>query len=284
MSEVEQQQQQNTMTVEQVDQQQTLQTVAATTEETAEVQSEDQTTTKKKNYTAVKCVIVGDGAVGKTCLLITYTSGKFPEDYVPTLFDNWFKNIDLEGEENEGVRLGLYDTAGQEDYDNIRNMSYPDTNVFIVTYSVDNKNSYENIKSKWIPELRQYCPDVPLVLVANKVDLRDSPAPATPRDSSVIDEGEVGDHVREESVTDPTALRPEEMIKKEEGEQLCEEIEAAAFLECSAFTMLNLNELFEKAIEVGLEHIRQTKLNEQRALEAAQQTSGDDKQGCCTIL
>ncbi|KAH3745830.1 Rac1, RHO family GTPase [Pelomyxa schiedti] len=176
---------------------------------------------------SVKVVLVGDGAVGKTSLLISYTTHAFPKTYVPTVFDN-FNAIEMYL--NKPVNLVLWDTAGQEDYDKLRPLSYPDTDVFVICFEITSRDSYENVRSKWIPEIRLSNPDTPIILVGTKLDLRN--------DMKKLRELEANH---------------QQPISLEEGEALKDQINAASYLECSALTQSGVNEIFHESIKVVLE-------------------------------
>nr|KAJ3420034.1 GTP-binding protein Rho1 [Polyrhizophydium stewartii] len=82
-----------------------------------------------------KLVMVGEGNSGKTSMLMVLAGQPFPEEYVPTLFDSQIARIAVGG--NKIVEMSLWDTAGQEEYDRLRPLSYPDTDVAIICFSVD---------------------------------------------------------------------------------------------------------------------------------------------------
>lgn len=175
----------------------------------------------------IKCVVVGDGAVGKTCLLISYTTNKFPSEYVPTVFDNYAVTVMIG---SEPYTLGLFDTAGQEDYDRLRPLSYPQTDVFLVCFSVVSPASFENVKEKWFPEVRHHCPGVPCIIVGTQVDLREDP-----------------------TTLDKLAKTRQRAITTEMGERLAKELGAVKYLECSALTQRGLKNVFDEAIIAALE-------------------------------
>lgn len=172
-----------------------------------------------------KIVVVGDGAVGKTCLLMSYTQKMFPREYIPTVFDNFSKNVDYKGTH---VRLDLYDTAGQEDYDRLRVICYPNTDVFLVCYSIDSEMSMKNIQSKWLPELRHHAPKASILVVGLKNDLR--------KDSNKIAE------LKSKGLT---------LVTEKEGDDFATENDCKAHILCSALEMKNIDNVFMKAITVA---------------------------------
>jgi small GTP-binding protein len=118
----------------------------------------------------VKIVTVGDGTVGKTCLLITYTTNKFPDTYVPTIFDEYAAEVTVSN--SLKINLNLWDTAGQEEYDRLRILSYPQTSVFLLCFSIVQPESFKNIRAKWYPEISYNCPTAKIILVGTKLDLK----------------------------------------------------------------------------------------------------------------
>ena len=166
----------------------------------------------------MKCVVVGDGAVGKTSMLISFTTNSFPGEHVPTVFDNYTANLMLDG---KLVNLALWDTAGQESYDRIRPLSYPDTDIFIIAFSLVYRDSYCNVQSKWHPEITHHTPHAPILLVGTKLDLRDDPS-------------------HKNSIT------------YTEGMDLQKRIGAERYFECSALTRTGLQQIFEEACRIVL--------------------------------
>uniref|UniRef100_V9L3L6 Rho-related GTP-binding protein RhoB n=1 Tax=Callorhinchus milii TaxID=7868 RepID=V9L3L6_CALMI len=173
-----------------------------------------------------KLVIVGDGGCGKTSLLFVLSKDEFPEEYVPTVFETYVADIEVDG---KPVELALWDTAGQEDYDRLRPLSYPDTNVILVCFSLDTPDSLRNIPEKWMPEVRHFCPGVPVVLVGNKRDLRN-----------------------DERVRKELARTKQELLRWEDGKSIADRIGAYDYLECSAKTKEGVWEVFETATRASL--------------------------------
>jgi Ras-related C3 botulinum toxin substrate 1 len=129
------------------------------------------------------------------------------------LLDSYSANILIDG---RLIIIGLWDTRGGEDYARLRPLSYPETDVFLLAYGTENRASFENIESYWLPEFKQFCPDARRLLVACKSDLQ--------------------------TVEGSVAI--------EEGRLLADKLKLDDFIECSAKDMYNVNEVFKRAAMV----------------------------------
>lgn len=163
----------------------------------------------KKCAYNMKIVVVGDGGCGKTCLLVSYAQQKFPQVYVPTIFENYVAGV--EAPNGKVIELALWDTAGQEEYDRLRPLLYPDTDVILICFALDNAVSLQNIRDTWFPEVNHFCPGVPVLLVGTKSDL-------------------------------PMKMSSDEPL------QVARDMNAIGYVQCSAKTMSNVSTVFNFAL------------------------------------
>ncbi len=155
----------------------------------------------------IKCVVVGDDGVGKTSLYTAYASNQpGPYDYIRAANS---VNLMVHGKQ---INLDL--TAAREAYDRLRPLSYPHTSIFLICFSIGSPTSYENVRSKWYPEIQQYCPGTPILLIGTKSDLR-------------------GQGIE---------------IEKKQALELAKEIGAVEYHECSAFTLEGVRNIFDRVI------------------------------------
>jgi small GTP-binding protein len=176
-------------------------------------------------------------------MMMSYTTNSFPTDYIPTIFDNYSANMMCD---DKIVNLSLWDTAGQEDYDRLRPLSYPQTDVFMVCASVISPSSFENVANKWIPEIKHYAPDAQIVLVGTKIDLRDN------RD--LIER------------LSERGLRP---VSTSDGAAVAKSIGAVKYVEASALSMVGVAEAFDAIVRSVVMPAKKSKKN---------------KHGKCSIL
>jgi len=190
----------------------------------------------------VKLVIVGDGAVGKTCLVMAYTTNTFAENVLPTVFDNYTYDAVVEG---KFARIGIWDTAGQADFDRLRPLSFRGTDVYLICFSVASPSSLANVNEKWALEVKYYGPDVPIVLCGTQADLR--------TDEKTI------------KALKATGQHP---VTPEEGQEMRKKIGAKAYVECSALTLNNVKQVFDESVRAAFVRMEDMK----------------PKQKCCILL
>ncbi|KAH6907469.1 small GTPase-binding protein [Coprinopsis sp. MPI-PUGE-AT-0042] len=173
-----------------------------------------------------KLVAVGDGACGKTSLLLVYALGTFPGDTVISIFYGYVADVDIDG---RFVELSLWDTSAGDEEERLRPLNYLNTQVILICFAIDSPSSLDRAKENWASEMAHYCPGVPIILVACKKDLRIDPA-------VIKDLGKMDQHP----------------VFVEEGMAVAEKIGAKNYLECSAKTGEGLREVFDTAARVAL--------------------------------
>lgn len=279
---------------------------------------------------SIKCVVIGDGAVGKTSLLISYTTNTFPTDYVPTVFDNYTTTLALQppmplstnstvassstttttgggssvfidqntpvfkqsnssrrrplaegdtlssstssfstggGDSSSALKrqifkLNLWDTAGQEEYDRLRPLSYRQTDIFLICFSVAEPTSFKNVIEKWFQELKRVSgiessdlylnyKKYPILLVGTKSDLRD-------------DENEL-QKLRDQN---------QQFVSREEIDKIVKENGFMGYCECSAATQNGVRQVFERAVQIVAyepEQLQRAKCQEENKMLAVEE-------------
>jgi len=186
-----------------------------------------------------KLVVVGDGGCGKTCLLIVYAENRFPEAYIPTVFENYVTMVNYEGKK---IELALWDTAGQEEYDRLRPLSYPESHVILIVFSIDFPVSLANVEDKWYPEVSHFCEDTPLLLIGTKIDLR-----------------------RDDQTRRMLGAQGQATVTHEQGATVAKAI-GARYMECSAKTGEGVQDVFIAALRESMKGKWNKKLKHRRCV------------------
>ncbi|XP_033209942.1 rho-related BTB domain-containing protein 1 isoform X2 [Belonocnema kinseyi] len=198
----------------------------------------------------VKCVVVGDTAVGKTRLICARACNKHVSlsqlltTHVPTVWaiDQYriYKDVlerSWEVVDNVNVSLRLWDTFGDHEKD--RRFAYGRSDVVLLCFSITNPVSLRNCKAMWYPEIRRFCPQTPVLLVGCKNDLR-----YMYRDETYLS------YFRDRSPF-VRATRKSDLVMPDEARAVARDL-GVYYYEASVFTYYGVNEVFENAIRAAL--------------------------------
>ena len=187
---------------------------------TSDIKCEILSEEQSKFDLCFKLIVVGDCNVGKSSLIIKAIKNYFEELYSPTVgFEFLSFHIKIS---DQNIKLQIWDTCGQEVYRSLINSFYRNSSLAILVYSIDNKNSFKHLE-EWLNDIKsQANPDIKIFLIGNKADLEDN-----------------------------------RVISKDEGEKFCSDHQLSLFLETSAKTGFNAQNLFMKAgIVLYQEHLK----------------------------
>lgn len=195
---------------------------------------------------SIKCIVVGDHAVGKSSILVSYCTNTFPREYLVDVLENDSISVMVDG---STVSLNFWDTAGQDQYDRLRPLTYPQMDIFLVCFSVISPTSYERVRTKWHPEVQHHNSTALRLVVGTKIDLRDDTA--------------AQQELKEKNL-EPINFRMEKQLAKDIG--------AVKYVECSSLTQKGLKEVFDEAIRASL------------ARKKGSNGGGEGEQSSCILL
>ena len=215
---------------------------------------------------SIKCVIVGDQQIGKTCLLNSYVhpNNQFERQHIPTVFDTFLVTKEQNATQ---INLGLYDTSGSDENEVMRLDTYSQTNVFIIAFAIDNIKSFENVKNKWFKEITHFGQyNVPVLLIGLKADARNTDpiqgkAEHTLANDEALDISLKSPKSRQSwqkvLKNSPASTSLREIVEKKktityaQGITLHKEIGAAKYIECSSFESEGIDAVFGEVLRLG---------------------------------
>ncbi|XP_052346793.1 rho-related GTP-binding protein RhoN-like isoform X1 [Oncorhynchus keta] len=169
----------------------------------------EQTLTKMESQgSRCKIVVVGDTQCGKTALLHVFAKDCYPENYVPTVFENYTASFEID---KQRIELNMWDTSGSSYYDNVRPLAYPDSDAVLVCFDISRPETLDSVLKKWQGETQEFCPNAKVVLVGCKLDMR-------------TDVGTLRELSKQRLIP----------ITHEQGSGLARQIGAVAYVECTS--------------------------------------------------
>lgn len=156
--------------------------------------------------------------------------------------------------------LHLFDTAGQEGYEHLRQFMYPETDVVLMCFAIDNPPSLLNILEKWQPEVRLHLTKVPILLLGLKTDLRSRSDLSTEVTSRRTPSDSINGNVVDQSGYDDN-LWQQRLVCYTEGQKMATDIRARAYFECSAKLNQGLTPIFQEAARLHISKRRRSSIN-----------------------
>eukprot|EP00026_Physarum_polycephalum_P020783 Phypoly_transcript_23590.p1 GENE.Phypoly_transcript_23590~~Phypoly_transcript_23590.p1 ORF type:complete len:175 (+),score=14.16 Phypoly_transcript_23590:65-526(+) len=132
--------------------------------------------------------------------------------------------------------ISLFDTAGREDYDRMRPLSYPGSRICLICYSITSVETLNRVASLYIHEIRHHLPNIPIILVGCKIDLRDDP--------------ETIARLKEKNMA---------FVTYKQGMEVAKSLNIERFMECSALKYIGINEIFAEAVRLAAHAPKKTK-------------------------